>query len=111
MNDTREDTILSRGARHFAFTRDPRVVAAALADYRARTGLDEAGLAAWLGLSIERLHGLALCAAPDPTSPHFAAAVAALAGYIGCDAARLQALLTAPKAAANGAVGRRAGPA
>ena len=106
MSNTREDTILGRGARHFAS--DPRVVAAALTSYRARTGLDEAGLAAWLGLSIERLHGLALCTAPDPTSPHLAAAVAALAAFIGCDAARLHTLLAAPSATANGTVGRGA---
>ncbi len=107
MSNTREDTILDRGARHFAS--DPRVVAAALTSYRARTGLDEAGLAAWLGLSSERLHGLALCTAPDLTSPHAIEEIASLAAYIGCDAARLHTLLMAPSAAANGAVKGRMG--
>ena len=93
MNDTLRETILARGARHFAA--DRRVVAAALTAYGAHTGLDEAALAAWLGLSVERLHGLALCTAPNLTSPHAADEVAVLARYVGCDADRLRNLLDA----------------
>ena len=90
MNAT--ETILARGARHLAH--DPRVIAAALTAHKARTGLDDTALAAWLGISTERLHGLALCLRPDPCDPFYAAELDALARYIGCDANRLHAVLT-----------------
>ena len=89
MNGT--ENILARSAR--ALMADPRIVAPALADHQARTGLKEEALAAWLGLTPERLHGLALCTRPDPASPNHAGDVDALARYIGCDTERLRQLL------------------
>jgi hypothetical protein len=75
---------------------DSRVVASCLTDYCAAHRMDEATLAAWLGLpSVEALHGLALCARPNPTSPSFEGELTALAAYTGCDAARLRRLLIA----------------
>ena len=73
---------------------EPSVLASALAAYRHRHGLDETALAAWLGLAPERLPALALCHRPDPTAPQFAVVVAGIAQYVGCDTARLTALLT-----------------
>ena len=84
---TSTHTILARAVRHLAI--DPQVVAAALTAYRARMGIGEAALAAWLGTSVERLHGLALCARPDPADPRYTAEVEAIARYIGGDTNRL----------------------
>jgi hypothetical protein len=78
-----------------AFEADPSRMAAALAAYRAQTGMDEAALAAWLGMDRDHLHGLALCPRPAHASPPRAADVAALAAFIGCDRDRLGELLTA----------------
>ncbi len=85
------ENILARSAR--ALVADPRIVAPALAGHQARTGLKEDDLAAWLGLTPERLHALALCTRPDPASPTHAGNVDALARYIGCDTERLRHLL------------------
>jgi hypothetical protein len=88
----RTSPLLARAAR--AAERESDRMAAALAGYRRRHLLSEAGLAARLGCSLLQLHGLALC-----RRPAVAAEVAALAAYIGCDAERLAALLdevTAP---------------
>ena len=74
---------------------EPSVLASALAAYRHRHGLDEAALAAWLGLAPERLPALALCHRPDPAAPHCPEMVAGIAQYVGCDVARLTALLRA----------------
>jgi len=94
MNATeRTDGILSRAARELA--QNPQVIAAALARHQAQQGLDDAALAAWLGVSVARLHGLALCrrrARHDPLSP---AEVAAIARYIGWDPPRLHTILAA----------------
>ncbi len=76
-----------------AAARHPFLVAAALAAYRHRHALAEATLAAWLDCTVVQLHGLALCRRPRPTTPTFATEVQALAAFIGCDAARLAALL------------------
>lgn len=85
--------LLARAAR--AAEGQPDQMAGALASYRRRHLLSEAGLAARLGCSLLELHGLALCRRPPAASSD----VAALAAYIGCDAERLAALLhevTAP---------------
>ena len=89
MNST--ENILTRAARHLAD--DPHVIASALTAHQARSGMEEADLAGWLGISVERLHGLALCARPDPRGVLYAAEVDGIARYIGCDANRLHAIL------------------
>ena len=68
--------------------------------------MDTAALAAWLGLPAERLLHLALCRRPDPHSPTFPQEVARLAGYVGCAAEPLHALLLALRPAEN--AGQRA---
>lgn len=73
---------------------NPWVIAWALARYRRRHGLDEAALAAWLGLPEVQLVQLALCGRPELRSPRFAAQVARIASATGCNAERLAALLT-----------------
>jgi hypothetical protein len=76
---------------------DPRVIASALAAYRARMGLGETELAALLELSTARLHSLALCNKPDPRDPHYEADLLTIARYIDCSAARLRLILDAER--------------
>ena len=76
MNST--ENILARAARHLVD--DPHLIAAALATHQAREEVDEAAVADWLGISVERLHGLALCTRPDPHDLIYAAQVDAIAG-------------------------------
>ena len=85
------DTIIVRAVR--ALADDPQVMAPALTAYGRRAGLDEPPLAAWLGLTPERLLHLALCRRPDPASPTFAVDVTALAAYVGCLPEQLRTLL------------------
>jgi hypothetical protein len=85
--------ILRRAA--VAFEGDPGRMAAALAAYRTQTGMDEAALAAWLGVDLDRLHGLALCARPARASSPRPEEIVPLAAFVGCDPDRLAALLRA----------------
>ena len=95
MNST--ENILARAARQLVD--DPHVIAAALATHQAREEVEEAAVADWLGISVERLHGLALCTRPDPHDPFYVAEVDAIARYIGCDANRLHAILAGARTA------------
>lgn len=78
-----------------AYEADPSRMAAALAAFRTQTGMDGFALAAWLGMGVDRLHGIALRPRPAHASPPRAADVAALAAFVGCDRGRLGELLTA----------------
>ena len=78
-----------------AYEADPSRMAAALAAFRTQTGVDDVALAAWLGMDVDRLHGLALCPRPAHASPPRASDVAALAAFVGCNRDRLSELLTA----------------
>jgi len=94
-----EDSLIRRGAR--ALARDPGVIASALTGYQAQTGRGEADLAAWLGLSLLRLHALALCTKPEPTDTAYEQTIHATAAYIGCDEARLRLVLEAERRTAR----------
>jgi hypothetical protein len=62
---------------------DPFFLAAALAVYARTEGLDDAGLAAALGLPADKLPHLKLCRPPRPEAEHFWADVEHLAGRFG----------------------------
>ncbi len=64
-------------------------VAAALASYRERLGLDLAGLAAWLRCTTTQLAALGLCERPDPASPAYVALMDELAQRYGADPGRI----------------------
>ena len=64
---------------------DPEFVGYALAEYAAAEGLDDAELAARLGLPAERLPHLKLCPLPPADPAGFRAAVAGLAGTFALD--------------------------
>ena len=68
--------------------RDPGSVASALAAFRKRRGFERSSLAAWMGLSPDRLVALTLERRPDPTGPDYEAAVAVMAERYGADPAR-----------------------
>jgi hypothetical protein len=86
--------LLRRAAR--AFEWEDGHIGAALAAFRRKAGMDEDELARFLACSPVRLNALALCRRPDPAAPDFGQAVSAIAAFIGCDAARLEALLRDP---------------
>jgi len=69
--------------------RDAGTVAAALASFRGRVGLDHTVVATWLGMNPTQLAALGLCGRPDPGSPAFSEAVGVLARRYGVDAERL----------------------
>src|SRR5579884_606427 len=71
----------------------PGFIGYALAAYRRHYGLDDAALAAWLGISPRQLAYLALYRRPDPLDPAFEAVVERIAAATGCRAERLAALL------------------
>lgn len=88
-------TLLARAADsalHLDF-----LMAHPLAAFRRRTGRSRAELAAWLGCSVRRLDGLALCARPDADQESGAAQVIALARYVGCSVERLSTVLGAAR--------------
>jgi hypothetical protein len=64
---------------------DPFFLAAPLAVFAQTEGLDDAGLAAKLGLPPERLPKLKLCRPPRPEPEHFTADVRQIAGHFGID--------------------------
>ena len=68
---------------------DPRYVAHALADARARLVADRAGLASWLGIGPNQLAALGLESRPDPSAPTFTDRVRELAKRYGVNADRL----------------------
>jgi hypothetical protein len=70
---------------------DPAFLAWALARFRAAEGLDQAALAAWLGVAPDRLPRLALCLRPRAEA--FGADCDDLAARFGADPARLADLL------------------
>ncbi len=74
-------------------TSDAGTVAAALASFRERGGLDHASMAAWLSMNTTQLATLALCARPIPTLPPFATRVNGLARRYGADPGRLAEVL------------------
>jgi hypothetical protein len=74
---------------------EPRVIAGALAAYQAQQAWSEATLAAWLDLSVPRLHALALCRRPDLNAIDATRAVAEIVAAIGCDPVRLRIVLDA----------------
>lgn len=83
--------LLRRAAQ--AFEWEEGHIGAALAAFRRKAGMDEDELARFLACSPVRLNALALCRRPDPAAPDFRETVAAIAAFIGCDAARLETLL------------------
>jgi len=90
------DSVISRAAR--ALAREPQVIASALDTYRARTGMSEAELAAWLELNLPRLHALALCTKPRPSECDYSAAVMATGRHNGCNPYWLQQVLCVDRA-------------
>jgi len=68
---------------------DPFFLAAPLARYALRHGLDDAALAARLGCRPEVLTDLRLCRNPHPEAPRFWQDVERIATHFGLDAARL----------------------
>ncbi len=68
---------------------DPQFLANALAEYARSEGLDEAGLAAKLGIPPTDLTRLRLCGVPRPDAAQFRADVAAIAGRFGIDPTKL----------------------
>ena len=93
MNST--ENILARAARQLVD--DPHVIAAALATHQAREEVEEAAVADWLGISVERLNGLAFCTPPDPHDPFYLAEVDAVARYMGFAGKRLDPILAAAR--------------
>lgn len=68
-------------------------MASALASYQGLHRLDDAGLAAWLGLPESALADLALCLRPAASSPSFRADVERIAVHVGASGQRLAKLL------------------
>src|SRR5579864_1216221 len=68
---------------------DPFFLAAPLARYAQRQGLDDAALAARLGCQPEVLTDLRLCRNPHPEAPRFWQDVERIATHHGLDAGRL----------------------
>jgi hypothetical protein len=75
--------------------REPDFVAYALTAYRRLEGLNAAGLAAYLGCPEPALARLALSGRPEGDDPMFADRVRRIAGYAGCEPAKLANLLRA----------------
>ena len=69
------------------------LMAPVLAAYQRRHGLDESGLAAYLGCRLPTLHALALCPRPAGEGPAVAADVRRLAARLGCHTERLASVL------------------
>lgn len=65
-----------------------------LVAYQRRYGLDDLGLAAWLGIDVDVLFTLALSPLPDPRSPDFSHAMRRVATASNCDLIRLVLLVT-----------------
>ena len=92
--------------------REPGFLGAALAEYQARLGLDDAALAAELGCAEEHLADLALCR--PPRAERFRADLEQIAGRLGLDplplarVLRLAGALGALAGAAPGGEGLRA---
>ena len=100
----RQGDVLNNGLLRRAAHRAERhwfLMGHALAEYRRQQRMDDAALADWLGCTVQRLYGLALCRRPLPGAAHSQADVEALAGYIRCDPGRLSALLQATADAAT----------
>jgi hypothetical protein len=68
-------------------------VASALASYQELHQLDDAALAAWLGLPEPALADLALCLRPAADAPSFRADVERIAAHVGASRQRLAKLL------------------
>lgn len=75
----------------------------ALRAFRERHGLHDDALAGYLGCAVDALPWLALSRRPDRDARVFIFEVALLAAEMGCDAARLRALLLEAASAAAGA--------
>ena len=76
------------------------LLAGLLFAYQEQEGLDESGLAAFLGCAVVALPKLALCRRPRAQTPAFRADVERIAQYAGADAARLVKLIRAVEARA-----------
>ena len=72
---------------------DPFFVGSALIAYQRCAGADLAGLAAFLGCTVEELTRLALARRPDPHSPRFRAELARIAARTRTKEDRLAAVL------------------
>lgn len=72
---------------------DPFFLASALRTFAESEGLDEAGLAAYLGCVVGDLPRLALCRRPNPNPPFFAADVEAIARHFAISGDRLAELV------------------
>ncbi len=85
------DPVAHRLARHAAMAAAarPAFLGWTLARFRQAEGLDDAGLAGWLGTDPSRLQWLGLCRRPRPD--RFAADIAALSARFGVDPSRLAA--------------------
>lgn len=71
--------------------RDDHFVASRLAQFKRHRGVDDAGLAEFLGCEAEQLPRLALCVAPQEQD-HFPTQVGKIAAFADCDANRLASL-------------------
>lgn len=87
------DRLLARAARQAED--DPFFVGSALAEYRRLSSMDNTALAAFLDCDEAALSRLALCRRPEGEEPMFRDEVTRIAGYAGCNAARLASLLRA----------------
>jgi hypothetical protein len=76
------------------------LLAGLLFAYQEQEGLDESGLAAFLGCAVAALPKLALCRRPRSQTPAFRTDVERIAQYASADAARLVKLIRAVEARA-----------
>lgn len=84
-----------RSLREVAPACDDRwLMGAALRDFQERHGCDEAGMAAHLGLTLERLRWLQMRTRPNPASATYADDIRRLAATFRCDADVLRAVLS-----------------
>ena len=97
MVDRDSHSVLGRAAARAE--QAPFFLAAALAAYRADTGLDNAALAAELGCAESALPRLALCRQPRGENPMFREDVNRIAAFAGVNATRLAGLLRSVEAA------------
>ena len=91
---------------------DPLFLAADLAAFAARAGLDDAALAAHLGGRPEALNDLRVCRAPRPEAADFRADIVAVAKRFGFDANALAQAVSGVRAVRRlraGASGRAGG--
>jgi len=86
-----DQSLLQRAARRAS--QCPFFLASAFSEFQSLRGLDEEGLARWLGCPMQSLVKLALCRRPDGASPRFRAEIEQIATYGGACPVRLAQLI------------------